>query len=389
MAIILYGHGGSRNHGCEAIVRSTIGMLGTDITTYTTDIQGDRLYGLDSVTTLKQMHSTTESFVARGYSGLARRAFKDYGPLIRFQYKDLMDFRDQIMISVGGDNYCNGHPYSYMEANKLLSKKNKTVLWGCSVTPSLFKDKKIIEDMNRYSMIVARESLTFEAIKNSGVSTDSFLLPDPAFTLETKPVDLPKEFEEGNTIGINLSPLVENASCGDNLVFSGVKKLINYILLHTDYKVALIPHVVWKKSDDLVSLYSLYEGHRDSDRVFIVDPSKMLGCRELKYIISKCKMMIAARTHASIAAYSSCVPTLVLGYSVKSKGIAKDIFGTEENYVLPVQGLKSDDSVIDAYLWLEAHCEEVQSHLKSVMPQYIERSRSAGKVLLDSLSSAM
>ena len=30
MAIILYGHGGSRNHGCEAIVRSTIGMLGNE-----------------------------------------------------------------------------------------------------------------------------------------------------------------------------------------------------------------------------------------------------------------------------------------------------------------------------------------------------------------------
>ena len=28
MNIVLYGHGGSRNHGCEAIVRSTIMLLG-------------------------------------------------------------------------------------------------------------------------------------------------------------------------------------------------------------------------------------------------------------------------------------------------------------------------------------------------------------------------
>lgn len=387
MAIILYGHGGSRNHGCEAIVRSTVGILKGDITTYTTDIQGDKIYGLDSVTTLKQMHNTTESYINRVYSGFMRRAFHDYGPLIRYQYKDLMNIKDQIMISIGGDNYCNGHPYSYMEANKLLSRNNTTVLWGCSVTPNLFKDKKIIDDMNRYSLIVARESLTYDAIKNSGVTTKSFLLPDPAFTLETKPVDLPKSFEEGNTVGINLSPLVESASGGENLVFLGVKKTIEHILRHTDYKVALIPHVVWKKSDDLVSLYSLYDGCRDSDRVFIVDPDKNLGCRELKYIISKCKMMIVARTHASIAAYSTCVPTLVLGYSVKSRGIARDIFGTEENYVLPVQGLKSDDSVVDAYQWLEDHCVEIQNHLKQIMPQYIERSHSAGELVLDLLTS--
>lgn len=387
MAIILYGHGGSRNHGCEAIVRSTVGILKGDITTYTTDIQGDKIYGLDSVTTLKQMHNTTESYINRVYSGFMRRAFHDYGPLIRYQYKDLMNIKDQIMISIGGDNYCNGHPYSYMEANELLSRNNTTVLWGCSVTPNLFKDKKIIDDMNRYSLIVARESLTYDAIKNSGVTTKSFLLPDPAFTLETKPVDLPKSFEEGNTVGINLSPLVESASGGENLVFLGVKKTIEHILRHTDYKVALIPHVVWKKSDDLVSLYSLYDGYRDSDRVFIIDPDKNLGCRELKYIISKCKMMIVARTHASIAAYSTCVPTLVLGYSVKSRGIARDIFGTEENYVLPVQGLKSDDSVVDAYQWLEDHCVEIQNHLKQIMPQYIERSHSAGELVLDLLTS--
>ena len=50
-------------------------------------------------------------------------------------------------------------------------------------------------------------------------------------------------------------------------------------------------------------------------------------------------MFIGARTHATIAAYSSCVPTLVVGYSIKARGIAKDLFGTDEGYVLPVQAL--------------------------------------------------
>ena len=58
-------------------------------------------------------------------------------------------------------------------------------------------------------------------------------------------------------------------------------------------------------------------------------------------------MFIGARTHSTIAAYSSGVPTLVVGYSVKAKGIAKDLFGTEENYVLPVQALKEENNLKD------------------------------------------
>lgn len=61
-----------------------------------------------------------------------------------------------------------------------------------------------------------------------------------------------------------------------------------------------------------------------------------LTAAQYKSIISRCDMFIGARTHATIAAYSTCVPTLVIGYSVKSKGIAKDIFGTDEGLVIPV-----------------------------------------------------
>ncbi len=51
------------------------------------------------------------------------------------------------------------------------------------------------------------------------------------------------------------------------------------------------------------------------------------------------------RTHATIAAYSTGVPTLVVGYSVKARGIARDLFGTEDGYVLPVQQLKESDEL--------------------------------------------
>ena len=41
--------------------------------------------------------------------------------------------------------------------------------------------------------------------------------------------------------------------------------------------------------------------------------------------ISKCRFFLGARTHAMISAYSVCVPSIALGYSIKSKGISKDL----------------------------------------------------------------
>ena len=42
-----------------------------------------------------------------------------------------------------------------------------------------------------------------------------------------------------------------------------------------------------------------------------------------------------ARTHATIAAISSCVPTLSLAYSRKARGLNQDVFGSQEYCVQP------------------------------------------------------
>lgn len=73
-----------------------------------------------------------------------------------------------------------------------------------------------------------------------------------------------------------------------------------------------------------------------------------MNAAQLKYLISQCEVQICCRTHASIAGYSTGVPTLVAGYSIKAQGIAADL-GMEE-WVLSGQEL----SALPAYaelLW--------------------------------------
>ena len=62
---------------------------------------------------------------------------------------------------------------------------------------------------------------------------------------------------------------------------------------------------------------------------------------------------------------------MVVGYSVKARGIAKDIFGTEENYVIPVQSLSKGNELVIGFQWLMAHEQDIKSHYAKMMPDYI------------------
>jgi polysaccharide pyruvyl transferase WcaK-like protein len=90
---------------------------------------------------------------------------------------------------------------------------------------------------------------------------------------------------------------------------------------------------------------------------------------------------VGARTHATIAAYSTGVPTLVVGYSVKSKGIATDLFGTDKNYVVPVQDLQDQNKLTEAFLWIQSRETAIRNRLQQIMPEYQQRAWTAAAAL--------
>ena len=107
------------------------------------------------------------------------------------------------------------------------------------------------------------------------------------------------------------------------------------------------------------------------ERLFILDSEKYNYC-QIRYIISKCEMFIGARTHAVISAYSTCVPTLALGYSVKSKGIAQDL-SLPDNTVVNSIGVTNDDEMASAFEAFAKNADKTRLHLERVMPEYVER----------------
>ncbi len=308
-----------------------------------------------------------------GYAYAKLKLNKDYSFMDALPYLKLIRSLDKesVAISVGGDIYCYEDYRKYIRIHQEIAKRHKTVLLGCSLEKKLFSDPEFHQDMRSYDYVSARESLTYSYLKEAGIANIG-LAPDSAFVLPTIELPLPEGFLEGNTVGINVSPLVERKENKPNIVKENYRHLIDYILKNTDCSIALIPHVVWKDNDDRTILREFYEEYKDTGRVVMIEDH---NCMELKGYIARCRFFIGARTHATIAAYSSCVPTLAVGYSIKSKGIAIDLFGTDENYVIPVRLFNEVGDLTKSFCWVMEREEEIRDCLNNIMPKHVTKAK--------------
>lgn len=385
MNLFFYAHTGSGNHGCEALVRSTAKMLGGTPILYTTGYEEDIRYGVERITQVRMdtIASIPRKSAAYYVAALCQKITGRTAMFTQYARKDFLSHvqRGDVCLSIGGDNYCYAGTEILGDLNALLHKKGaKTVLWGCSIDPEAITPA-MVTDLKKYDLITVREPLTEAALAKVGVTENVKRVADPAFLLDAQRTALPEGFLPGNTIGLNLSPLILKYTDKKQAALDSFYALVQHILDHTTGVIALIPHVVKEGNSDLEVLNPIFEKFRSTGRVILV-PDR--NCMELKYIISQCRLFIGARTHATIAAYSTGVPTLVIGYSVKSRGIATDLLGTDEHYVLPIQTLASPKDLIGAFDWLEAREEEIRQELQDVMPAYKEKAVQ-GKVFLDAL----
>ena len=398
--LIVYMHAGSGNHGCEAIVNSLCHMIKEKVKLVSYFGEEDERYSLKELCEIRGERRFENHKAAHVLYYGYRKLTGDKESFIRYRYGDV--FKKEaapLAISIGGDNYCYENMLGDLRlANSAFNRRGtRTVLLGCSIEPELLKRKEIAEDLRKYHTIIARESITYEALKEafgktskeisektdkgmaeavSGGCPEVLCFPDPAFTLMAKELPLPEGFALGNTVGINVSPMIQDNEKKSGVTMENYKELISFIIQNTDMQIALIPHVVWERNDDRGPLHELYRAFADTGRVVEIGDG---GCEELKGFIGRCRFFVGARTHATIAAYSMGVPTLVAGYSVKARGIARDLFGTDENYVLPVQSLEKKDDLTKGFQWLLSHEKEVREKLGEVMPGYKERALETGK----------
>lgn len=371
--VYLCGHTGSNNRGCEAIIRSTVKILNScgvencRLLSYSPD--DDKNMHLDAIVSVDSYKYSPK--IVRGvYKYVLRDPVRAHAEA---HQRVVKNGKAACLLCVGGDTYCFENYYGNYGINKAGNKyKIPTVLWGCSVNERVLTNEFLKADIRKYKYIVARESLTYDILKQC-VTDDQVLrlACDPAFLLDIIETELPSVFEKGDTVGINLSPYFIKDSDGESgMIFKNVTNLIRYLLEKTSYNICFIPHVFdyKKENQDIRVINRFYEQFSNEPRIGFL--KKDLSCTEIKYVISKCRFFIGARTHSVIAAYSTGVPTLALSYSIKSLGIAKDIFGDYEGYVLSEADMRAKECLTDAFVDIMSKENAIRETLTDFMPQY-------------------
>ncbi|MDY4635683.1 MAG: polysaccharide pyruvyl transferase family protein [Candidatus Limivicinus sp.] len=382
MKYLLYGNGDFTNRGCEAIANGMCHILhqmdNAEI------MLGSYFPELDR---LKASGMQAQSVkINRNREGLAnilggtslKLGFTELS--LKIPYSGLKDLarKADIALAVGGDNYCYPGRERYYRMNKTLKKAGKRIVFaGCSIEEKDL-DGTMLEDLRQFDAVLPRERYTLELLQNKGLS-NLRQCSDPAFVMPADESKVPSFVRENPCVGVNISPLTFSYSDQGKKAWDAVISLIRWILDETQYTVLLIPHVYGEGNDPFIN-EKIKNNFPNEARVRLL--TEELTAPQLKGVIASCKALICARTHASIAGYSSMVPTFVLGYSCKARGIAMDLFGKTEGYIFPVQELGSKTGLFEQQIrdFLK-NIEPVKARLMEVIPGYTMQAYAIRDVL--------
>lgn len=405
--LLLVGNGPYRNRGCEAIVRGTMEIL---TETFGADLTVRAGVMASPVTALAQKNHETDPRITNfAVSHVGSRLSPKWwmsqanarlGTNFHGHTRDLHDPARSVAcaLELGGDNYSldYGRPWDYMAVDRWLAKRGiPVVIWGASVGPFEADEDFapiIHAHLKTLAGIFVRETATRDYLARHGISRNVHLVADPAFCMtpsEPKDPAISELVMEG-MIGINISPLVARFShTGGDLDAwrSNAAEMIVAAAERTGRPVLLVPHVGSPKADedDFAFMADLYGMVAPRLAVPVRIAPATLGAAELKWLISRCTVFAGARTHSTIAALSSCTPTLSLSYSVKAVGINQDIFGHQE-FCKSVKSISVEEFAATMAAMV-ADAGSIRAELEATMPNVKARAGSAGPLLAEILEA--
>lgn len=394
--IYFAGHNNFGNRGCEALVRSISKLIrdkspNVVFKTPSCEIKLDNAQWPNSKAegiNFVDANSSNASVVwwdrCRRIAPIIEKINRPTFTLSEQVIKDIAE--SDLMIMTGGDNitldYGLGSLYgitSFVDC----AKKNgvPVILWGASVGPFTTKphiEKFMREHLADYSYISVRESYSKQYLSEIGFDNVS-LITDPAFALEPEVFDCSHMIpsSQKGVVGINFSPLVRKFRTNEESRKTFDNDIIMFVrwIIEQGYGVVLIPHVGPLSGSESNSDYHYMNGllgemTLSNDNLKLA-PSN-LNAAQLKYLISKTRFFIGARTHSTIAALSSCIPTTSIAYSVKAFGINRDLFDNIDHILntkdVSLQTLKNH------FTALETNESSIRSLLQSKIPKWKKMS---------------
>ena len=231
--------------------------------------------------------------------------------------------------------------------------------------------------------IFVRESESFEYLKQRNIGANLFQMADPGFVMDAvEPLTgkIGCQVYQG-TIGLNLSPLMAKyVTAGDMDAWGRLgMKIVQSIIETTGNSVLLIPNVTCVHTNDHAFLTCIANLCSEAQIGNVSCLAGNLSAAEIKWVISKCAVFAGSRTHSTIAAISSGVPTLTLAYSRKARGLNQDIFGGQMYCLQPAD--ISPSNIARRIGDLLAQSSAIVDHLARLLPGIRGSALHSGAIL--------
>ena len=403
-------HGGPyiENRGCEAILRGTLEILRHEFgSAARATVSVDASPQVVATQNASESDPSVSSFAMAGggprwsadwWMGQFNRRFgTSFYPHFRVLKKPAKSAA--VALQIGGDHYTldYGQPLGFMAMDRYLQTLGlPVVIWGASIGPfdadPAFAPR-IFDHLRTLSAVFVRESDSYNYLCANGVTDNVHLMADPAFVMQPVEPTIGKigfDLPQG-AIGINLSPMVAFYR-GQRNSEVNLKEWLGYCVeliqaaATLGHPILLIPHVSSPDpgNDDFALLHTLCKEVSATVKVPVQVLPHGLSAAELKWVIARCAVFAGARTHSTIAALSSHVPTFSIGYSLKAKGINRDIFGHLDHCV-HVADL-TVEKFTEGLQYLLANEAALRTHLQVRIPELQARAFGAGGVLRDIVS---
>lgn len=395
--ILIIGTGDLRNYGCEAIVQGTYAILkktfpGCSIFLASDNKDYDRGILPDDIQLVSYKNRFTPYRIIKG---LLRRFLK-IGQGSEVRMKTSIGRKFDIVLSAGGDNYCERPDHGiYNLLVDLMKIGRNTVnhgnmynVWGASIGPFCDPEieRSVVKNLALTSSIFVREEKTrdyisgFYELKNKCV-----LVADPAFQMTAADYPFVKK-ENVRYVGINMSELAVGHSLNsDQISMSESKKrfskfMDSFLDRNNNVEIILIPHVnMTGPQDDMNFLNPVFEKCTHKDRIHIFPAG--LGARKTKAMISQLDLLVAARMHCCVAGISTTTPTLFITYSNKGKGMSHYAYAHDRYDISVVDMYKNPDSFIEKIEYMLANSADIRKYLAEQSERFNTDSIKSGQIL--------